>query len=73
MPCLEGKQTLTPQVPVHCVAVCGQEMEHRAREDERDAARNAVGVLPGGDDRDRRRRQYAADLEDQVRAKKVTT
>ena len=52
--------------------MCVQEAAYRSKAEDRDMARNAVGVLGGRDDSERRRRQqYAADLEDQMRAKQV--
>ena len=65
----------SPLTAAMCGAVCAaldQEAELRSKAEDRDMARNAVGVLGGRDDSERRRRQqYAADLEDQMRAKQV--
>ncbi len=48
-----------------------QEAELRAKAKSREMARNAVGVLGGGGDARHKQRQYAEELEEQLRMKKV--
>ncbi len=48
-----------------------QEAELRAKAESREMARNAVGVLGGGSDPRQKQRQYAEELEEQLRMKKV--
>ncbi len=49
-----------------------QEAELRAKAESREMARNAVGVMGAGGDPRHKQRQYAEELEEQLRMKKVT-